>query len=254
MNFNSKKVLKKIMSLTLSLIMILSSIIGTGVYNMEVAHAADYKKLSSVVSWNFDDEVETTSGRADEKYITAQNLFELATKQMSLKEPGKIVTIKYSNNLKDLDKKDKMYIWVENTTPDLMKDNPEICGAKLEADKEYWIKFSGITLSSGRKVTVKMTVSKPMSVNNNSNNYGSDQNDGGPYIVFFKNQAGTVRWSGFKRVRCDIDIFDTGDSDTLSNEVYADVSIMDIDQNQAIRIKDGCTSMIVDGNHSTVGK
>lgn len=247
----SKSIMKKITSALLSLVMIISSVIGTGFYNIEVAHAANYQKLSSVVSWTFDDDVETTSGRADEKYITAENIFKLASDQIAKNKDS--VSIKYSSNLKEQKKGDYIYDWAAKTTQAVIDKGP-ICGAKLEADKEYWIKFGGIELTSGRKVTVKMTVSKPMSVNKNSNNYGSSNSDGGPYIVFFEGQAGTVRWSGFKRVRCDIEIYDYLDSDTLSNELYADVSIMDIDQNQAIRIKDSCTSMIVDGDHSTVGK
>ena len=82
MNSKSRMAFKKVMSVILSLLMILSSIVGTGFYNVQIAQAVNYKPLASVVNWALDNEAETTSGRADEKYITAENIFKIATEQM----------------------------------------------------------------------------------------------------------------------------------------------------------------------------
>ena len=258
---NKRMLFHRIMSIVMTFVMVLSSLFSTGFLTGITVYAADGdRELKNVVKnqnlgWNLSNDSDVQTGNADQPIYPYEDIYTLITEQVRTGT----VTIDYTGlNRIDNDhgsgNKQKIWEWLR----DIYKDSDEewntlsskgVYGAVLEKDKTYSVKYKGVQLRNGQKVTVEFKVTncslKPSW--NVDTSGAAPHDDDGPYIVFFGNKPGSCRWTGWTKVKCQVSIHDVGNDGALSSPVVGSFSFMDIDQSQAIQIDAGSTPMIMGG-------
>lgn len=258
---NKRILLRRIMSVIMTFVMVLSSLFSTGFMTGITVYAADGDRdLMNVVKnqdlgWNLSNDSGVQTGNADQPIYPYEDIYDLIYDQL---EQG-LVTIDFTGlNRIDNDhgsgNKKKIWDWLTDIYKDSGKEWDDLSkngvyGAVLEKDKTYSVKYKGVQLRNGQKVTVEFKITNcSLKPSWNVDTSGSaPHDDDGPYIVFFGNKPGSCRWTGWSKVKCQVSIHDVGNDGALSSPVVGSFSFMDIDQAQAIQIDSGSTPMIMGG-------
>lgn len=141
------------------------------------------------------------------------------------------VTFTHSKNLKKATKSD--WIWGTRDEGGDSADNKKRLGdawiSKLESDKTYWVKYSGVKKKDTTKTyDVKVVFDNPKGGIN-----GAEGHD----IAIFDGQLGAVRFRGYKHLDCTLYVYEHGTSKLISgNDNKLHFRFIDIDCNQAIEV------------------
>ena len=257
---NKRILLRRIMSVIMTFVMVLSSLFSTGFVTGITVYAADGDRdLMNVVKnqdlgWNLSNDSGVQTGNADQPIYPYEDIYTLIQEQL-----GRGVTIDFTG-LNQIDNdhgtgnKKKIWDWLTDIYDTDGKEWRELSsngvyGAVLEKDKTYSVKYKGVQLRNGQKVTVEFKITNCfLKPSWNVDTSGSaPHDDDGPYIVFFGNKPGSCRWTGWSKVKCQVSIHDVGNDGALSSPVVGSFSFMDIDQAQALQIDSGSTPMIMGG-------
>ena len=145
------------------------------------------------------------------------------------------VTFTHSKNLKKAVKTGakKDWIWQDRDEGGDSADNKKRLGdawiSKLESDKTYWVKYSGVK----KKDTTKTYDVKVVFDNPKGEISGAEGHD----IAIFDGQLGAVRFRGYKHLDCTLYVYEHGTSKLISgNDNKLHFRFIDIDCNQAIEV------------------
>lgn len=166
---NERILLRRIMSVIMTFVMVLSSLFSTGFMTGITVYAADGDRdLMNVVKnqdlgWNLSNDSGVQTGNADQPIYPYEDIYTLIQEQL-----GRGVTIDFTG-LNQIDNdhgtgnKKKIWDWLTDIYDTDGKEWRELSsngvyGAVLEKDKTYSVKYKGVKLRNGQTVTVEFKV------------------------------------------------------------------------------------------------